>query len=71
MWYTVPVAVNNRSRKQPRSARRNVRRGMTEGGFLIFMGLIILLVVIVAVIAVVSSVSGTAAAIADEEDNEE
>ena len=31
---------------------------MTEGGFLVFMGILLLLVVIVVVIAVVSSVAG-------------
>ena len=35
---------------------------MTEGGFLVFMGILLLLVVIVVVIAVVSSVAGAAAA---------
>lgn len=44
---------------------------MTEGGLLIFLGLILLLVVIVAVIAVVASVAGASAAIVDEEDSEE
>ena len=34
---------------------------MTEGGFLVFMGILLLLVVIVVVIAVVSSVAGAAA----------
>ena len=44
---------------------------MTEGGFLVFMGILLLLVVIVVVIAVVSSVAGAAAAIVDDEDSED
>ena len=44
---------------------------MTEGGLLIFLGILILFVIIVAVIAVVAAVSGAAAAIADEDKEEE
>ena len=38
---------------------------MSEGGFLVFMGVLLLLVIIAVVIAVVSAVSGAAAAIAE------
>ena len=44
---------------------------MTEGGLLIFLGILILFVIIVAVIAVVAAVSGAAAAIADQHKEEE
>lgn len=44
---------------------------MTEGGFLVFIFIIIGIAVLGAVIAVIASVSGASAAIVDEEDSQE
>ena len=44
---------------------------MTEGGLLVFLGILILFVVIVAVVVVISTVSSTAAAIVEDEDGED
>lgn len=43
---------------------------MTEGGFLVFMGILILFVVIVVAVVVSATVAGTAGAIEDEEEAE-
>ncbi len=43
---------------------------MTEGGFLVFMGVLILFVVIVVAVVVSATVAGTAGAIADEDEVE-